>query len=57
MKKCKRFKEITQRFCKNLGDNAIIVRMVDKDGEKIVCLSSETCNDCTKCEHNVKKGL
>ena len=43
----KQFKEVTQRFCPNLDDNAIIVRT----GETYNCLSQSECKNCKDCEH------
>lgn len=48
------FQEVTQRFCPNLNDNAIIVRSVKSGVESFNCLSSSGCQNCNDCEHHKK---
>lgn len=52
--KTRNFQEVTQRFCPNLGDNAIIVRTVKGGNESFSCLSSAECHSCEGCEHHKK---
>jgi hypothetical protein len=54
-KKNKTYKEVTERFCANLNDNAIIVRTVDAKGEALSCLSSALCENCENCKHHKKQ--
>ncbi len=54
-KKYKTYKEVTERYCPNIDDNAVIIRMVDGSGETFSCLSSANCKN-DECEHHKSKG-
>ncbi len=49
------YKEVTERYCPNIDDNAIIIRMIDSRGETFSCLSSANCKS-DNCEHHKRKG-
>lgn len=53
--KNKTYKEVTERFCPNLNDNAIIVRTVDARGETLSCLSSAFCKKSDGCKNTQKE--
>lgn len=49
------YKEVTERYCPNINDNAVIIRTVDAKGETFSCLSSAICQN-GDCEHHKSKG-
>ena len=52
-KKNKSYKEVTERFCPNVGDNVVLIRTVDSTGETYSCTSQAKCKN-DNCEHTKK---
>ncbi len=46
----KSYKKITERFCPNLGDNAVIIKTVSSTCETYSCMSQSECKS-ENCMH------
>ncbi|MBE6700625.1 MAG: hypothetical protein E7582_01865 [Ruminococcaceae bacterium] len=54
MKTRKPYHQVIERFCANLGRNAILLRSVTSEGEEYKCLCSEDCKKRKDCSFESK---
>lgn len=52
-KKCIHFRQITERFCSQIGDNVIVMQTIDGESEYLKCMSAYNCPHSEKCKNNL----
>lgn len=48
-----RFRQVTERFCSQIGDNVVVMQTVTDDSEAFHCMSADTCPNSIECRNNL----
>ncbi|MBR5459667.1 MAG: hypothetical protein IKV53_02265 [Clostridia bacterium] len=49
-----RFRQVTERFCSQIGDNVVVMQTVTDDSETFSCMNSASCPNSYECRNNFK---
>ena len=47
------FRQVTERFCSQVGDNVVVMQTIYDDNSTCKCMSADGCPSCEKCKNNI----
>ena len=48
-----RFRQVTERFCSQVGDNVVVMQTVTDDNETFRCMNAGACPNSCECKNNL----